>query len=650
MLKLKKLQFSGVRSFLAPTQIEFPQAGLFLIRGKNLDTGGSSGSGKSSILHVIQYGVDGCPISAKGLQCWDSSDHFEIEYTFDADGKQVKLQKGKVQSIQVEGEKKATGADAVADKLKKLTGYDDFKVLRALSYREQKKQGFFLKQTDGERKEFLTRVLGLNKVEDEIDNTNKTVGIIENSLFANQEYYEKIKADLDADTGYAYGEIDPTPHEKKIEALSVELQDREAAGKRLKAEYEGAKANPPQPDTTILDKELAALTQVKAFLARTKEVENGKRLAIENIRNQIQEEIRGVLVRLEAIKIAKNDIVKLEKESDKLQASLCPYCGQKYVEAKKKYEENALKIARLCLIGADEPVMKAKNNELLQLLDTEKYVQAPLLETLQEATIKQGQIVATEQARLAAAAREGLSELANQLALERVEYGRVQDQLSAANAELQGVLRANTQELKFLNESIARRNQLEEKVVAAKQKVDADAVKVNELKDWLGCLKGYLGGIFDEILDEISHETNRILSKLANISHCRLTFVSEVETLKGKVNKKIVPIVSIGGHEAPYESGCSGGMITSLELAVDLALGKVIERRTGQAPGWLILDEVFEGYDLVTRETCLEILREYAQDRLVIIVDHASETKESFTNIIEVQFKGGFSTISSSKG
>jgi DNA repair exonuclease SbcCD ATPase subunit len=114
-------------------------------------------------------------------------------------------------------------------------------------------------------------------------------------------------------------------------------------------------------------------------------------------------------------------------------------------------------------------------------------------------------------------------------------------------------------------------------------------------------------------------------------------------TQKGSVKKAIVPVVCIDGHEATLEAGLSGGMLSTVELAVDLAVGAVLSRREGLCPGWLILDESFEGLDAVSKRSCMEILMNYANNRLVLVTDHATEFKSNFSKNITVEFENGVS-------
>lgn len=156
--------------------------------------------------------------------------------------------------------------------------------------------------------------------------------------------------------------------------------------------------------------------------------------------------------------------------------------------------------------------------------------------------------------------------------------------------------------------------------------------------------EGFLGHIFDEVLDEISADTNEALAQLPNVGSTTLVFSGESVTKAGKTSRKIVPIVRKSGIECSLDS-LSGGQGTSVELAVDLSIGAVIGRRTGVVPGWLALDESFEGHDVVVKEACLEILAAAAKDRLIFVVDHATETKERFDAFLEIECEGDVSRI-----
>src|ERR1035441_4995309 len=63
-------ELEAFRSFVEPSGFNLPLRGLYGIRGRNADTGGSSGAGKSSINLGIAYALGYCPFPATELQSW----------------------------------------------------------------------------------------------------------------------------------------------------------------------------------------------------------------------------------------------------------------------------------------------------------------------------------------------------------------------------------------------------------------------------------------------------------------------------------------------------------------------------------------------------------------------------------------------------
>jgi ABC-type molybdenum transport system ATPase subunit/photorepair protein PhrA len=90
-------------------------------------------------------------------------------------------------------------------------------------------------------------------------------------------------------------------------------------------------------------------------------------------------------------------------------------------------------------------------------------------------------------------------------------------------------------------------------------------------------------------------------------------------------------------------------MGTAVELAVDLAVGAVIARRSGCEPRWLILDECFEGLGANEKEAALNVLQQYSQNKLIVVIDHGSEAKEMFNNNLTIECQHGRSTCQSQK-
>ena len=155
-------------------------------------------------------------------------------------------------------------------------------------------------------------------------------------------------------------------------------------------------------------------------------------------------------------------------------------------------------------------------------------------------------------------------------------------------------------------------------------------------KDYAEMIRGFITSAFSEILDELAVEANEVLAGVENTQDITIRFDLDKISADGDLAARIIPVVSIRGHEiAPGD--LSGGQATMLDLAVDLlAIGKVAARRTGFEPGWLILDEAFDGLGSADKEGCLSILAQHAQAKLIFVVTHNIEFKEVFARRIRV--------------
>jgi hypothetical protein len=215
----------------------------------------------------------------------------------------------------------------------------------------------------------------------------------------------------------------------------------------------------------------------------------------------------------------------------------------------------------------------------------------------------------------------------------------------AAENRFEAVKKENEYARKEEERLTAERAAAREEYEQAKTKLDLTHGALLEEQDLLEMLKAFLTAIYDEVLEEIAYSTNLMLARVPNVAHVTIKFKSETTTQKGTTKRAITPLVSLGGGERPLRSALSGGMMSAVELAVDLAVRKVISARSGAIPGWLVLDECFEGLGVADKESCLELLKQAAQDTLILVIDHSSETKELFSQVIEVENINGRSKI-----
>ena len=262
--------------------------------------------------------------------------------------------------------------------------------------------------------------------------------------------------------------------------------------------------------------------------------------------------------------------------------------------------------------------------------------------------------VAEAQAQLSKAETDYMSAL-HKAAEMTTDHVRLRESMAAAKELLNGLLsdRRVVQERiesakAVYRSSLAQFERERDAYTKAKVQVDSRVAdwkavqrELDRERDYLGVIRSFLGVIFDETLNRIAYLTNERLAKVPNVQGLTLRFVSERETKTTKnMRQEIRPIVERDGHEIPLKR-TSGGQETAVDLAVDLSLADVIAERTGVMPGWLVLDEAFNGLPVRSKTSCLELLKDAAATRLILVIDHATEIKEMFDSVITVRSRDG---------
>ena len=150
--------------------------------------------------------------------------------------------------------------------------------------------------------------------------------------------------------------------------------------------------------------------------------------------------------------------------------------------------------------------------------------------------------------------------------------------------------------------------------------------------------EGFLGSIFDEVLLEIEARTNTMISSMSNMNGFTISFPSTKTTQKGKINKSISTELHKHGRKVSTKA-ISGGQSCSIELFSDLATSETIRLRSGSPLGWIALDEAMDGLDLEPKREALEVIRQNVRGQ-VFVIDHATEIKEGFEKVIEIEYDG----------
>jgi DNA repair exonuclease SbcCD ATPase subunit len=258
----------------------------------------------------------------------------------------------------------------------------------------------------------------------------------------------------------------------------------------------------------------------------------------------------------------------------------------------------------------------------------------------------QALVLQRDQAVVAAGAVTDEQRLAEQEAgkLFQESHGAEKAKLEA-DAKLQAARARNEAEQRRYDGDLARYLAAKRGADDAAGRAAASESTMRAEEDFWSLLKSFLALVFDETLQCVAARANELLVGVPNVGGITLDFASERETKSGTVRQEIKLLVRKDGHEIPFR-GCSGGQQAVIELAVDLALAEVIAERTGVYPGWLVLDEPFDGLGAVDKEACMDVLSRVAEDRAIFVIDHSAEVKSTFDSVIAVKYVDGRSTLS----
>lgn len=623
MIYLDYLQLKAFRSFVDVTTFNFPRDGLILINGKNLQTNDASGTGKSSVFLGVAYVLNILPegVVAATLQSFLTKDKVQAVVGLDCsvNGKIV-VARGKETFIEYLG-KRYEGATLVNDHIEKVFGLSK-EMLFTMAYRPQRSDGLFLTKNDTEKKEFLTALLGLDKIEAAIDSADIVIKTLTKELIS-------IDAQITTkeDSVKQLNIVDTTALVEANAKLSAEILDFQADKERLELKLTGETKAWQDADAAITKKYDGLKSKTKFDIDILKSLDNNRKLVVEATNIETLNEIKTFRDALVVVDINKSKLASLQKEVASLTNDECPTCERSWDDADIKLKAVNEQIDTIQkIVSAESNIKDQIDFKTRELLVFEPDHRLPkLVEKLS---------TYDDQARGERVIGAGTGTM-NMIHKDMHAIAGLTEKFMKNKVQIE-----KNQELKTLSVSII--NDLG-KLKALKTKKEATVQLESDFVKVLG-KEGFLGSIFDEVLAEIVQVINTKLSTVANMSTVTFDFKTEVLNTKGVVKKSIVPMVTILGHESKI-SALSGGMLSSLELITDLAVKEVIERRTGKEIGFYFTDEAFNGQGQPTKEACLEILKTSASKKAFYIIDHHSEFKELFTQVIDIEMENGISKV-----
>jgi exonuclease SbcC len=185
-----------------------------------------------------------------------------------------------------------------------------------------------------------------------------------------------------------------------------------------------------------------------------------------------------------------------------------------------------------------------------------------------------------------------------------------------------------------------REKDLKKKVKAQQDSLrdlESDLSEALDLIEFFGP-KGFRSICFNGLIERIGARAGHLLSIMTDGIYS--TRVDQVgEDVKGQQKLILRPVIVKGGQEVPQDD-LSGGARRMTMLAYDVAIAEAVNE---DSP--LFLDEALDGLDVMGKTEAMKLLEEAAVTRPVFVIDHSSEFKAAFSNIIKITYKSGNSQL-----
>ena len=417
----------------------------------------------------------------------------------------------------------------------------------------------------------------------------------------------------------------------------------ETSAENLKKTYHEeieAKRTQYLENKSLIDKLNSDLTAIKSNIET-------KTSLLENIRRELTTKITIMHKQIEDSSNAESEIIALKKESAALSDSLDKQnflqeeqqtrrelttqmersiYDSKIVETLQEYLSNNQSHVdlhtKLLSAKAEAPETKKQIEELNKRIDQKH---KDLSELSQSITTIDSKMAGAEQLKSQLSSiQQSLTQINEQIRNHEISIQNIQTQLDRAKDSKEKLL-------KFKSDRSDTEN---------KHKI------YTEVANAFG-KQGIQAMLIEALIPQIEDETNQLLSKMTdNRLYTTLETTRERRTGKGDPIETLDISIADELGKRSYES-YSGGEAFRINLALRIALSKVLARRSGASLPVLFLDEGFGTQDSIGREKILDTIAAISdQFEKIIVITHLDDLKDAFPTRIEVTKDHAGSTYS----
>ncbi len=297
--------------------------------------------------------------------------------------------------------------------------------------------------------------------------------------------------------------------------------------------------------------------------------------------------------------------------------------------------------AQLAEVGYDPAAHEAVRSRLsgLEAFDTRYQRQLlPALDGIADARGRAESLIAQLARREAEwAADRGL---ADQLVVTLADQPRLEAALTLAAAEVeraaQTLRRAHAEEGAAMQQisTLAVQEERRKQRLADLERANAEIGIYNQLREAFG-KKGLQAMMIESAIPEVEIEANRLLGRMTE-NRMSLRLETQREKVTGGVAETLDIIIADELGARPYEM-YSGGESFRANLALRIAISKLLARRAGAQLQTLVIDEGFGSQDSQGRTLVVEAINSIQDDfARIIVVTHIDELKDLFPARIDV--------------
>lgn len=574
MLTPKLLTLSGIGRFVTKQTVHFDSMGqLVQVDGENRNTGGSSGSGKTTLFNSMEYnlGLNDLPVTV--LQSRLTKDGILTEGTYDWNGKEVIITRGKGKfSVSVDGSLIEGSAKLVEEKIDEILGMSR-DLFRPIFHKRQKEGGFFLAMVPSKTHEFLTNVLNLGAEAKKIEKIEKAIKDLavlkEKTEIDVKTSRSGLLATQDAILALGLAPVRDMHQSVVIEQknkadishakLQLMIAEHNTQNKLLDTQrpvqVTAPSVAPPELNNTPFDRNVwdtAAVTR-KAAEDKISLILDTERQRKTTVDKNIQLAKMDIQISSHPIKVAalaKEEAQRLALEIKSIRDCMCPTCQQSWVaEAAKAKEIELLGKLASCKTSITEGIqaeqkiasLKVNISELEKQLETYYDPQLPILN---EEIAKQSEIILAEKAKFDIYSANQSAENNKLITAYRAENERLSNEATAKN-------KAANDEFAYKQQALRQSQSLDIEQVRGQADVDRRTFEaaVNKLKAYEEANARYTAS-----METLKKQEEQYDQKIANL--LQLLANTEIQLVIAEETKRAVKsFMSCSFDEALEEIG-----------------------------------------------------------------------------------------------